>query len=72
MDEKLVNLSPLRAGTKRQGSNGAKMLRKYGTEAIRAARRDSGIVAGMHGDPAFYVRPLAHKAGAPYVVKKGA
>lgn len=69
MDNNTPLLSPLRAGTKRQGSNGAKMLRKYGTDAIRAAKRDSGIVPGMHGAPEFYVRPKAHKVSGPRLVK---
>ena len=72
MDNNTPLLSPLRAGTKRKGSNGAKMLRKYGMDAIRAAKRDSGIVPGMHGAPEFYVKPKAKAASTkPRLVKRG-
>ncbi len=69
-----VNLSPLRAATKRQGSNGAKMLRKYGEAAHRAARRETGIIPALHADdPMFYyggTKPAAN-VGKPRLVKKG-
>lgn len=68
-DNNTPNLLPLRAAVKRQGSNGAKMLRKYGTDAIRAAKRDSGIVPGMHGAPEFYIKPKARKVSGPRLVK---
>jgi hypothetical protein len=65
-------LSPLRAGTKRKGSNGAKLLRKYGADAIRAAKRESGIIPGAHGAPEFYYSPKRKATSAPRLVKKGA
>lgn len=71
MDNNSPLLSPLKAGTKRKGSNGAKMLRKYGDDAIRAARRASGIVPGMHGAPEYYIQPKHKATSAPRLVKKG-
>lgn len=63
-------LSPLRAGTKRKGSNGAKLLRKYGADAIRAAKRETGIIPGAHGAPEFYAKPKVRKVNtAPRLVK---
>lgn len=74
MDNNKPNLSPLRAAVKRQGSNGAKMLRKYGTDAIRAAKRETGRVPAMHADdPMFYYGGIKrHVSAKPRLVKKGA
>jgi putative aminopeptidase FrvX len=71
VEKQTPNLSPLRAGTKRQGSNGAKMLRKYGTAARAAARKETGIVSGMHGAPEFYMHGITRPARPARLVKKG-
>ena len=70
MDKQTPNLTPLRAAVKVSKSRGDKMLRTYGSAALVAARKETGIVPGMHGTPEFYMHGINRPARPARLVKK--